>query len=69
MTLKENKKLLIEAEKRAEKMSLEDPNFFYYVINKRNKEPKVSKIDWLIMDKINNDGYYPICVYRDGKRI
>ena len=32
MTKKENEKLLIEAEKRAEKMSLEDPNFFYYVI-------------------------------------
>lgn len=55
-------------EKEAKELSMQHPDCYYYVIAKKYKGALCYSIDWLAMRKINNEGYYPVCVYKNGKR-
>lgn len=56
------------AEIEAKELSIAYPDVNYYVIAKKHKSALCYSIDWLAMRKINNEGYYPVCVYKNGKR-
>lgn len=62
------KKELIEIEKEAKELSLNNPNVTYYIIDKKYGKPKCYSISWLAMQKINNEKYYPVCTYKNGVR-
>lgn len=63
-----NKEKLAIVENEAREASLKNENEIYYVINKKRNDPCFYNIAWLAMRKINSEGYYPVCTYKNGIR-
>lgn len=61
------KKSLIEAEAEAKALS-EKYNKTYYVIDKKHGRACCYSIDWMAMQKIRYENYFPVCTYKNGVR-
>lgn len=61
------KKSLIEAEAEAKTLS-EKYNKTYYVIDKKHGRACCYSIDWMVMQKIRYENYFPVCTYKNGVR-
>lgn len=62
------KKSLIEAEIEARELSKKYKDKIYYVIDKKHGRACCYSIDWLAMQKIRYENYFPVCTYKNGIR-
>lgn len=62
------KKSLIEAEIEARELSKKYKDKIYYVIDKKHGKACCHSVDWLAMQKIRYENYFPVCTYKNGIR-